>query len=101
MRIERPSAPLSGAEELRNQTTEQERKQSAFTILMAERGGWGSPNMIMVLNSVRTIFRDVPEVLDNWYKLNTEPSDNRRYFDLVEAIAKHMAIPIRREDIEL
>jgi hypothetical protein len=61
-------APIR-AEKLKVETAQRERELNVFSLLMSERGRWGSPAMLTALNATKVIFRDDREILDKWFCL--------------------------------
>ena len=96
-------APIR-AERLRRETAQRERELTCFTMLMSERGRWGSPAMLTALNGVKVIFRDDSNVMDKWFvcysKAGTGGGSVDQYHDLLAAIGTHIGLPTRREDLE-
>lgn len=96
-------APIR-AERLKRETTQRERELNCFSILMSERGRWGSPNMLAALNAVKVIFRDNHDVLDRWFicysKVGTAEGSLDHYNDLLAEIGRHVGLPMRREDLD-
>lgn len=91
------------AERLRRDSAQQERELQCFTLLMSERGRWGSPTMLTALNAVKVIFRDNPQIIDKWFvcysKAGTAGGNVDLYHDLLAAIGAHLGFPLRREDL--
>src|SRR4051794_37300545 len=79
-------APIR-AERLKRETAQRERELNCFSILMAERGRWGTPTMLAALNAVKVIFRDTQDVLDTWFicysKVGTPEGSIDHYNDLL------------------
>ena len=48
------------AENLKGRSAQRDRELNVFSLLMSERGRWGSPTMLTALNAVKVIFRDNP-----------------------------------------
>jgi hypothetical protein len=96
-------APIR-AEKLKRETAQKERELNCFSILMSERGRWGSPNMLAALNAAKVIFRDNQDVLDKWFvcysKAGSHTGSVDQYNDLLAAIGRHIGMPLRREDLE-
>jgi hypothetical protein len=96
-------APLR-AEKLKKETAQKERELNCFSLLMSERGRWGSPNMLSALNAVKVIFRDNQEVLDKWFicysKAGSGAGSVDQYNDLLAVIGIHVGLPLRREDLD-
>lgn len=92
------------AETLRRETAQREREVQCFSLLMSERGRWGSVAMLTALNAVKVIFRDSPDVLDKWFicysKAGTHTGNQDQYLDLLAAIGARIELPMRREDLE-
>jgi hypothetical protein len=91
-------------ENLRRKTSQKERELNIFSILMSERGRWGSANMLTAMNAVKVVFRDCPNVLDKWFvcysKVNSPSGTADQYHDLLAEIGKQIGLPMRREDLE-
>jgi hypothetical protein len=91
------------AERLRRESAQKERELNIFSILMSERGRWGTPAMLSALNAVKVIFRDNPLILDKWFecysKAGSPAGTVDQYFDLLAAIGAHLGMPMRREDL--
>jgi uncharacterized protein DUF6680 len=96
-------APIR-AEKLRNNTAQREREVAIFTALMSERGKWGSPVMLSALNSMKVVFKDNSTVLDRWFimhsNVGTPQGQDSHYYDLLAAVALHLGLSLRREDLE-
>ncbi|MCK1669400.1 DUF6680 family protein [Bradyrhizobium sp. 153] len=96
-------APIR-AERLKRETTQRERELNCFSILMSERGRWGSANMLAALNAVKVIFRDNHDILDKWFicysKVGTPDGSVDHYNELLAAIGRHVGLPMRREDLD-
>jgi hypothetical protein len=96
-------APMR-AEKFRRESAQKERELNIFSILMSERGRWGTPAMLIALNAVKVIFRDNPLILDKWFvcysKAGSSAGNADQYFDLLAAIGAHLGMPMRREDLE-
>jgi hypothetical protein len=92
------------AEKLRRESSQNERELNCFTMLMSERGRWGSPTMLTALNAVKVIFRDKTDVLDKWFvcysKAGSKTGSEDQYHDLLAAIGREVGLPMRREDLE-
>ena len=95
-------APIR-AENLKARAAQRDRELNIFTLLMSERGRWGSPTMLQALNAVKVIFRDNQEILDKWFacysRVGTPRGDQDQYLDLLAAIGNHLGFPMRREDL--
>jgi hypothetical protein len=91
------------AEDLKARSAQRDRELNVFTLLMSERGRWGSPTMLAALNAVKVIFRDNQEILDKWFacysRAGTPPGNQDQYLDLLAAIGNHLDLPMRREDL--
>jgi hypothetical protein len=96
-------APMR-AERLRRQSAQKDRELTCFTLLMSERGRWGSPNMLATLNAVKVIFRENSDIMDKWFvcysKAGSQSGTVDQYHDLVSAIGNQIGLPMRREDLE-
>jgi hypothetical protein len=96
-------APMR-AEKFRRESAQKERELNIFSILMSERGRWGTPAMLTALNAVKVIFRDNALILDKWFACYSKagsPNGNAdQYFDLLAAVGAHLGMPMRREDLE-
>jgi hypothetical protein len=92
------------AERFRRESAQKERELNIFSVLMSERGRWGTPAMLIALNAVKVIFRDNDLILDKWFacysKAGTPAGTVDQYFDLLAAIGAHLGMPMRREDLE-
>ena len=92
------------AERLRRESAQREREIAIFTILMSERGRWGTPAMLTALNAVKIVFRDNSQILDKWFicysKAGTRAGHQDQYLDLLAEIGSHLGMPMRREDLE-
>lgn len=92
------------AERLKRETAQRDRELNCFSVLMAERGRWGSPNMLAALNAVKVIYRDNHDVLDKWFicyaKAGTPEGSVDHYNELLAAIGRHVGLPMRREDLD-
>jgi hypothetical protein len=92
------------AENYRKESAQKERELNIFSILMSERGRWGSPAMLIALNAAKVIFRDNSLILDKWFvcysKAGSPAGNADQYFDLLAAIGAHLGMPMRREDLE-
>jgi len=92
------------AESLRKESAQKERELTCFSLLMSERGRWGSPAMLTALNAVKVIFRDNPEILDKWFicysKAGSGSGSVDHYHNLLAVIGTHLGLPLRREDLE-
>jgi hypothetical protein len=92
-------------ERLRQESAQRDRELNCFSLLMSERGRWGSPNMLTALNAVKVIFRDNQAIMDKWfvcYSKAGQPGQGTmdQYHDLLAAIGAHIGLPMRREDLE-
>jgi hypothetical protein len=95
-------APIR-AENLKARSAQRDRELNVFTLLMSERGRWGSPTMLTALNAVKVISRDNKNILDTWFacysRAGTPSSTQDQYLDLLAAIGNHLGLPMRREDL--
>jgi Family of unknown function (DUF6680) len=96
-------APIR-TEKLKHETAQRDRELNVFTLLMSERGRWGSPMMLTALNAVKVIFRDDQNILDKWFacysRAGTPQRNQDQYLDLMAAIGNRVGFPMRREDLE-
>lgn len=96
-------APIR-TEKLKRETAQRDRELNVFTLLMAERGRWGSPMMLTALNAVKVIFRDDQNILDKWFacysRAGTPQANQDQYLDLIAAVGNRVGFPMRREDLE-
>lgn len=87
-------APIR-AERLKRETAQRERELNCFSILMAERGRWGTPAMLAALNAVKVIFRDSHDILDSWFicysKVGTAEGSVDQYNDLLALQSEDMS----------
>ena len=96
-------APMR-AESLRRESSQKEKELNVFTLLMSERGRWGTPAMLAALNAVKVIFRDNSAILDKWFacysKAGSPQGSADQYLDLLAEVGTHLGMPMRREDLE-
>jgi hypothetical protein len=96
-------APIR-AENLRLRSAQRDRELNVFSLLMSERGRWGSPTMLTALNAVKVIFRENKEILDKWFvcysRAGTPKGNQEQYLDLLAEMGNHLELPMRREDLE-
>jgi hypothetical protein len=74
------------AEKFRRESAQKERELNVFSILMSERGRWGTPAMLTALNAVKIIFRDNALILDKWFACYSKAGSADQYFDLLAAV---------------
>lgn len=96
-------APLR-TERLKTEAAQKDRELNLFTILMSERGRWGTPQMLAALNAAKVVFRGNDEIMDKWFICYSNvggPDGKESHFnDLLAEIGKHVGIPMRREDLD-
>jgi hypothetical protein len=60
--------------------------------------------MLSALNSMKVVFKDNRTVLDHWFimhsNVGTPQGQDSHYYDLLAAVALHLGLSLRREDLE-
>lgn len=80
-----PIRAAKTAESLRQASLQRERELNIFSLLMSERGRWGSATMLTALNAVKIIFRDNQEILTSGLSATRglgQPADTKTYISI-------------------